>query len=72
MLAIPPVLLDVLHLNPGAQVGMTVEGGRLVIEPAPRPRYSLDELLAQCNPDAALSPQEKEWLAAPAVGREVI
>ena len=32
MLAVPPALLDVLHLKAGAQVGVTVKEGRLVIE----------------------------------------
>ena len=33
-------------------------------------RYSLSELMAQCDPDAPLSPEERAWLDAPAVGRE--
>ncbi|MGD0291076.1 MAG: antitoxin, partial [Candidatus Binataceae bacterium] len=44
MLAIPPALLEILHLQPGAKVGMAVESGRLVVEPQPRRRYTLDEL----------------------------
>lgn len=72
MLAIPPALLDVLHLTAGARVGLAVDKGRLVIEPCTRPRYTLDELLAQCDPSAERSAQEREWLDAPAVGREVI
>ncbi|MEN6600802.1 MAG: antitoxin, partial [Bryobacteraceae bacterium] len=47
MLAVPPALLDLLCLRPGAKVGITVESGRLVVEPRQRPHYSLDELLAQ-------------------------
>jgi len=72
MLAVPPALLDVLHLSAGAHVGLEVDSGRLVVEPSARPRYTLDELLAQCNPDADLSAQEREWLDAPIAGREVI
>ena len=52
MLAIPPALLDILHLQAGAKVGMAVQGGRLVVEPQQRRRYTLDELLAQCDPKA--------------------
>ena len=52
MLAVPPALLDILHLQPGAKVGIAVESGRLVVEPQQRRRYTLDELLAQCNPKA--------------------
>lgn len=39
---------------------------------ADRVRYTLDELLAQCDPSAELTPQEQEWLDAPAVGRELL
>lgn len=37
-----------------------------------RPRYTLDELLAQCAPSAELTAQEREWLDAPMVGSELI
>lgn len=46
MLAVPPTLLELLHLQAGATVGISVDGERLVIEPHPRPRYTLAELLA--------------------------
>jgi antitoxin ChpS len=74
MLAVPPALLDVLRLRAGASVGLSVEDGRLVVEPQKRPRYTLDELLAQCNPKARRprSKEEKEWLNVRPVGRELI
>jgi antitoxin ChpS len=72
MLAVPPALLDLLHLRPGAKVGLAVRSGRLVVEPQQRPRYTLDELLAQCNPKAPRSKQEREWLDGKPVGRELI
>ena len=72
MLAVPPALLEMLHLRPGAKVGVRVDGGRLIVEPQHRPRYTLDELLAQCNPDAPITGEEREWLDAPAVGEELI
>jgi len=62
MLAVPPALLEILDLRPGAKVGVAMEKGRLVIEPLPPRRYSLNELLAQCNPKARRSKAEKEWL----------
>jgi len=49
MLAVPPAILDRLHLQAGATVAMAIDGGRLVIDPKPRPHYRLDELLAQCQ-----------------------
>jgi len=72
MLAVPPALLDILHLQPGAQVGITVESGRLIVEPKQRRRYTLDELLAKCNPKARRSRKEREWLDSKAVGGELI
>ena len=35
-------------------------------------RYSLAELTAQCDPNAALTPEDLAWLEAPAVGREAL
>ena len=72
MLAVPPALLDILRLRPGAKVGMAVERGRLVVEPRQRPRYTLAELLAQCNPKAARTKEEREWLNNKPVGRELL
>ena len=72
MLAVPPALLDILQLQAGAKVGIAVESGRLVVEPQQRHRYTLDELLAQCNPKARRTKAEREWLDSKPVGGELI
>jgi antitoxin ChpS len=72
MLAVPPALLDILHLRPGAKVGLAVQDGRLVVEPQQRPRYTLAELLAQCNPKAPRRKADREWLDSKPVGGELI
>lgn len=72
MLAVPPSLLDLLHLRAGATVGISVDGGRLVVDPNPRPRYSLTELLAASDYSQPQPPEQREWVDAPAVGRELI
>jgi antitoxin ChpS len=76
MLAVPPALLDVLNLQPGVKVGIAIESGRLVIEPQPRRRYTLHELLAQCATKARRSKQDskrdQEWLDGKPVGRELL
>ena len=72
MLAVPPPLLDMLRLRHGAKVSITVERGRLVVEPQQRPRYTLDELLAQCDPKARRTKEEREWLGNKPVGGELI
>ena len=72
MMAVPPALLDILGLRPGAKVGITVQSGRLIVEPRQRPRYTLDELLAQCNPKAPRNREEREWLDNKPAGGELI
>jgi antitoxin ChpS len=72
MLAVPPALLDILHLQPGAKVGIAIESGRLVVEPQQRRRYTLDELLAQCDPKARRAKGERDWLDSNPVGGELI
>lgn len=72
MLAVPPALLDVLQLTAGAKVGLAVDNGRLVIEPAARPRYSMAELLAASDYSQPQPAEEREWVDAPAVGGELI
>jgi len=72
MLAVPPALLDILSLQAGAKVGIAVERGRIVVEPQRRRRYSLKELLAQCDPKARRSKREREWLESKPVGGELI
>jgi antitoxin ChpS len=59
-------------LRAGATVGLAVERGRLVIEPTLRPRYSLDELLAQCDALADLSAEDRAWLDNKPVGNELL
>lgn len=72
MLAVPPALLDILQLQPGAKVGIAIESGRLVVEPRPARRYALSELLAQCDPKARRTKEEQEWLDSKPAGGEII
>ena len=72
MMAVPPKVLDLLHLEAGALVAMTIEENRLVIEARPKQRYSLNELLAQCDPDAPMSAEDRAWLDAAPVGKELL
>ena len=72
MLAVPPALLDVLSLRPGAKVGIAVDRGRLVVEPQRRRRYTLDELLAQCHPGAKRTSEDRRWLSEKPAGDELI
>jgi antitoxin ChpS len=72
MLAVPPALLDLLDLVPGTEVGIGVQGGRLIVEPRQRPRYTLAELLNQCDSRRKRSRREHQWLRDKPAGRELI
>jgi antitoxin ChpS len=77
MLSVPPAILDLLRLEAGATVGLAVDGERLIIHPRPRPKYTLDELLAQCDTRAKLTKtktrtkEDRDWIDLPPVGREL-
>ncbi len=45
--------------------------GRLVVEPRPRLRYTLAELLAVSDYSQPQPPEERDWVDAPAVGDEL-
>lgn len=72
MLAIPPALLEVLKLGPGAKVAIALDNGRLVVEREARPHYTLDELLAQCDFNVEVTNEDTEWLSDKQVGSELL
>lgn len=72
MLAVPPAILELLNLRAGSRVGIAVDGGRLLLEPDARPRYSLDDLLAQCDASMEATAEERTWLDAPPAGSELL
>ena len=74
VVAIPPALLKQLGLGADSRVSVTVERDRLVIRPEARPRYSLAQLMSQCDLTAPMrrSKAERDFMNAPRVGREEI
>jgi antitoxin ChpS len=72
MMSVPPAILDLLHIGAGAKVGLAVDNGRIVVEPQSRPRYSLEELIAECDASAKHSAEEREWLNSHPAGSEIL
>ncbi|MGH7070211.1 MAG: AbrB/MazE/SpoVT family DNA-binding domain-containing protein [Acetobacteraceae bacterium] len=70
MLPVPPAVLDLLGLTAGSEVRLGVEDGRLIVDPQPRPRYTLASLLARSDYMEPQPPEEREWVEAPGAGRE--
>ncbi len=71
IVAIPPAMLDELHVTTDSMLDLTVQNGAFVIRPA-RKRYTLEALLAECDLDAPLSDAEQEWMNAPPAGLELL
>lgn len=71
IVTVPASIRDALALTEGQQLDVAVDDGRIVLRPA-APRYTLDELLAQCDFDQPYSEDERAWLDAPPVGRELL
>lgn len=42
------------------------------VDKPPKPKYSLEELLVQCDPKASPSDRDREWLESGSVGREIL
>jgi antitoxin ChpS len=74
VLTIPKAHARALGLTEGERIGITVDEGKLVADPAlaRAPRYRLEDLLAQCDPKAPLSKDDKAWLGAEPAGGELI
>ena len=72
MVVVPPVFLDQLQLQAGAKVGLMIDHGCLLLNPLPRVRYSLEELLAECDNTAEISTEEREWLDSRPIGNELL
>jgi len=56
MLAAPPAILDLLNLQAGATVGLGVDNGRLVVEPAYTPTLHLGRITRSMRPSSRDQP----------------
>ena len=72
MMALPPVFLEELKIGSGSSVDVVLSEGQLVIKPITKPKYSLADLLAQCDPNAKSSEEDREWLNGGPAGNEIL
>nr|VFJ45405.1 MAG: antitoxin ChpS [Candidatus Kentron sp. FM]VFJ57908.1 MAG: antitoxin ChpS [Candidatus Kentron sp. FM]VFK16586.1 MAG: antitoxin ChpS [Candidatus Kentron sp. FM] len=72
MLTVPSAILDLLHLQAGEKVEFSVDDNRLLIHSQGRPRYKLDDLLAECDPSAEPTEEDRHWLDGGPVGNELL
>lgn len=70
-LRIPAGTMRAWGVQEGQAVALKIEGGALIARPAQR-RYSLAELLAQCDFSRPMGKQDRAWLDGKPVGLEEI
>jgi antitoxin ChpS len=72
MFAIPKALLDSLHLQANASVGVSISDGKLIVDPQAKRRYTLADLMEQCDLTAPQAAEDEAWFSDAAVGEEQI
>ncbi len=72
MMAVPTAMLDQLDLQAGSTVALSIEQGKLVVTPSAKPRYTLEQLLAQCDAAAPAVEADQDWLSDRPVGNELL
>ncbi len=69
-MVIPNVVMKELNLRPGQSVEAQVSNNQLILIPISR-RYSLDELLAQCDMNATELSEQDVWGKSTPAGDEI-
>ncbi|QZY50393.1 antitoxin ChpS [Escherichia coli] len=69
-MVIPNIVMKELNLQPGQSVEAQVSNNQLILTPISR-RYSLDELLAQCDMNAAELSEQDVWGKSTSAGDEI-
>lgn len=74
MVPIPERFLDLIGVSATGEIAVGVEGDRLVMQRigSRRPRYTLDELVAESEPGPQPSEEDRDWLAGRPMGSELI
>lgn len=70
-MVIPGVVVKALGLTPGQSMEAEVKNNQLILTPMARKRYSLEELVAQCDLDAPKITEEDVWGKDTPTGNEI-
>jgi antitoxin ChpS len=69
---LPSALLRSLQLSVGSSLTAEQVKGKLILTPAAKSRYSLTELMAQCDSKAPPPADMETWVGMNAVGKEIV
>ena len=70
---IPKAVVESINLRLDQEVVIEAVNGKIIITPLEgKKEYKLDDLLSQCKPGSMkLDDEDKEWLNAESVGKEI-
>jgi antitoxin ChpS len=71
-LSISSDAVEALGLKDGSALDVSIDGASVILRPRKRSKYSLEELLSQCDYSIPMDEEERAWLDAPRLGRELI
>ncbi|RNF36069.1 AbrB/MazE/SpoVT family DNA-binding domain-containing protein [Paracoccus methylarcula] len=71
-LAIPAAIMKQLALAEGEQVELTIDNERLIIALRHRPKHDLDALLKQLDSDIEWDNEDRAWIDAAPMGKEML
>lgn len=72
IISLPKAILSSLNLDIGSTLELTIQNNQIVLNPV-NTELTLEELLAGSPKEAlALTDEDREWLNAPAVGKEIL
>jgi antitoxin ChpS len=73
VMAVPKKILNLVDLDVGSRVQVSVDNGRLIIQPESKPHYTLAELLSRCRrSDLIPRRTDRAWLASGPAGKELL
>ena len=72
MMAVPKAVLDGFGIAANSKADLLIEPDGIKIRPRKRPKYTLEELLAQCDPSIPPHDDEILWDRMEPVGREIV
>lgn len=72
IISLPKAILSTLNLNVGSTLDLRLKNNQIILSPIQK-ELTLEELLEGSPKEAlALTDEDREWLNAPAVGKEIL
>jgi len=72
VMTVPKAITDELGLQANTKFDVTAQDGKIVASPRRRPKYTVEELVAEWAVWPERKAEVQEWLDMPSVGNEIV